>query len=225
MDSAAAQPSPLRQLVRRGMTAALPRRMFMTSGPPDSRGLALTFDDGPDPVHTPAVLDRLRALGARATFFVIGAKAEAYPGLVTRMADDGHEVGHHSFSHGPPSATSAFTLVSEARRTAALIARLVGAAPRLFRPPHGKLTPAKTLGLWAARQTIVLWNKDPKDFACGSTEEVRGWFEREPLAGGDIVLLHDVHARIAPALEVVVDRARRLGLSFATPADWISGGG
>jgi peptidoglycan/xylan/chitin deacetylase (PgdA/CDA1 family) len=205
------------------MSAALPRRLFMTSGPATSRSVALTFDDGPDPTHTPAVLDRLRALGVRATFFLVGQRIEEHPGLVARIVDEGHEIGHHSYTHGPPHRTSTAALLIEARRTSALLQRLVGKRPCLFRPPHGKLTPGKLLGLWALGQTVVLWNLDPKDFACGAVEPIRRRFQAEPLAGGDIVLLHDVHAHIAPALDVLVERAARLGLGFTTPLEWRRG--
>lgn len=216
-------PSPVRQAVLRGMTRALPRRLFMTSGPPVARSLALTFDDGPDPVHTPAVLDRLHALGVRATFFVIGRKAEEQPALVARIVEEGHELGHHSYSHGPPGETSALRLLSEARRTSALLLRLVGRRPVLYRPPHGKLTPGKLLGLWGLGQTIVLWNRDPRDYASGSASSVRLWFEREPLSSGDIILLHDVHPHVVPALEALAERVQRLGLSFGTPTEWLDG--
>lgn len=212
--------SLLRQAVRYGIGACLPRHLFMTSGPSGSRRIALTFDDGPHPTHTPAVLDRLRAHGVRATFFVIGWKAEAYPSLLRRIADEGHEIGQHSYAHGSPEATSAGTLVAEARRTSALLVRLVGKRPSLYRPPYGKLTPAKLLGLWSLGQTIVLWNRDPKDFASTSSDAIRQWFEAARLRGGDILLLHDVHAQIAPALDAVVDRAASLRLEFGTPAEW-----
>jgi peptidoglycan/xylan/chitin deacetylase (PgdA/CDA1 family) len=205
------------------MTATLPRRLFMTSGPSWSGSIALTFDDGPHPTYTPAVLQRLRELRVRATFFVVGAKAEAHPELVARIAAEGHELGHHSYRHGAPHETSALTAAAEARRTSVLLRRLVGKAPSLYRPPHGKLTPGKLAALWAMRQTVVLWNRDPKDFACGDAEPIRHWFETTPLAPGDIVLLHDVHAHIAPALGAVVERARRLGLGFCTPAEWCHG--
>lgn len=215
------RPSPLRQLVRRAMARGLPPRLFMTSGPRDVGSIALTFDDGPDPAHTPAVLDRLKALGVRATFFVIGEKAEEHPELVARIVDEGHELGHHSYAHTPPHETSAATLVAEARRTVGLLQRRTGRKPRLYRPPYGKLTPGKLLGLWALAQTIVLWNQDPKDFAVAAADPIRQWFASAPLAGGDIVLLHDVHAGIAPALEAIIGRARELGLELATPADWL----
>ena len=214
------RPSPLRQLVRGSMSATLPRRLFMTSGPRGSGVVALTFDDGPDPVHTPAVLDRLRALGVRATFFVVGARAAAHPSLVVRIADEGHEIGHHSYTHAPPTETTALRLADEARRTSTLLLQLCGKRPVLFRPPHGKVTPGKLLALWALGQTIVLWNRDPKDFACGASDPIREWFRNEPLAGGDIVLLHDVHPHVAPALDIVAERVERLGLRFGTPTEW-----
>jgi peptidoglycan/xylan/chitin deacetylase (PgdA/CDA1 family) len=217
------RPSSLRQLVRRGMAATLPRRLFLASGPPAIQSVALTFDDGPDPTHTPAVLDRLRALGVRATFFVIGRKAEANPALVARIAEEGHEIGHHSWSHAPPHETPARVLVHEAERTSALLQRLLGRPPRLFRPPYGKLTPGKLLGLWGLGQTVVLWNRDPKDFGREGVEPIRRWFEGAPLAGGDILLLHDVHPHVAPALEAVVERAARHGLAFGTPSEWLDG--
>jgi len=221
--SSEGRPSSLRQFVRHSMARTLPRRLFMTSGPPHSRSVALTFDDGPDPAHTPAVLDRLRALGVRATFFLIGGKAEAHPALVERIAAEGHEIGHHSYAHTPPPETSALTLVREARRTSALLERLLGKRPSLYRPPFGKLTPGKLVGMWALGQTVVLWNRDPKDFARGAVDPIRRWFETEPLAGGDIVLLHDVHPHIAPALDAVVERAARLGLGLGTPTEWLHG--
>jgi peptidoglycan/xylan/chitin deacetylase (PgdA/CDA1 family) len=195
----------------------------MTSGPTDGRSVALTFDDGPDPTHTPEVLDRLRARGVRATFFVVGRRAEAHPRLVSRIVAEGHELGHHSWSHGPPQETSARSLLDEARRTSELLERFAGRRPSLFRPPHGKLTPGKLLGLWRMGQTVVLWNRDPKDFARGAVEPIRRWFEEEPLAAGDIVLLHDVHPCIAPALDAAFERVARLGLRFSTPSEWLDG--
>lgn len=222
-DTSETRPSPLRQVARRAMAATLPRRLFMVSGPPRSRAIALTFDDGPHPAHTPAVLDRLGALGVRATFFLVGHKIEANAALVARMAEDGHAVGHHSWSHGLPEQTTAKALVAEARRTSALLERITGKPPRLFRPPNGKLTPGKLLGAWSLGQTVVLWNRDPKDYGLDSVEPLRKRLESQPLSGGDIVLMHDVHAHVAPALDVIVERAARLGLGLCTPDEWFHG--
>jgi peptidoglycan/xylan/chitin deacetylase (PgdA/CDA1 family) len=210
-----------RQLIRRGMAETLPRRLFMVSGPPADRRISLSFDDGPHPEHTPALLDRLAARGIRATFFLVGRRAERHPDLVRRIAAEGHDVGHHSFTHGEPAATSALALVDESRRTARLLAGIVGRAPRLFRPPHGKITVGKALGLWATGQTIVLWNQDPKDFSCGASQALRDWFAGRTFQGGDVVLLHDTHPYAAEAIDAIDEAARRSGLGFCPVSEWL----
>jgi peptidoglycan/xylan/chitin deacetylase (PgdA/CDA1 family) len=214
---AAAPPaSPLRQLVRATMGATLPRRLFALSAPATSRCVMLTFDDGPHPQHTPALLDCLKARGVPATFFVLGREVERHPEIVRRMAAEGHDVGHHSYTHGEPAKTSSMALLEEVSRGARLLESILGRRPRLFRPPHGKLTLSKTLGLWAARQTVVLWNKDPKDFACGSAERLEAWFREHPLAGGDVVLLHDTNPYTVGAIDTIVERVTSAGLRFGT---------
>jgi peptidoglycan/xylan/chitin deacetylase (PgdA/CDA1 family) len=209
-----------RQLLRRGL-AALPRSRLLVRGPDGDRSVCLTFDDGPHPEHTPRLLDVLKDLGAPATFFVVGRQAERHPGLVRRMAAEGHLVGNHSFTHGEPARTSARHLLEEVRQTAAVLTPLAGRQPPLFRPPKGQLTVAKAWRLWRAGQTIVLWSADPKDYACGSAAEVRGYFERRPLGPGDVVLMHDTHPHAAEVLPAVIAAGRARGLSFTTLARWL----
>jgi peptidoglycan/xylan/chitin deacetylase (PgdA/CDA1 family)/glycosyltransferase involved in cell wall biosynthesis len=216
-------PSWWRQRLRGLMTTVLPRRLFLVRGPQRCDSVCLTFDDGPHPEHTSRLLDTLKQLGARATFFIIGRNAQRYPDLLRRMAVEGHAIGNHSYSHGEPQRTSARELVEEARQTADLVAKIVGQGTRLFRPPHGKLTAAKAWRLWRTKQTIVLWNVDPKDFACKSAEELRTRFESSPLKGGDVVLLHDNHPWAAAVLPDVIAASRRRGLRFTTVTEWLQG--
>src|SRR5437016_5141960 len=165
--------SPMRQLFRHVLAATLPRRRYLVSGPADSRSVCLTFDDGPHPEHTPRLLDVLRKLEVRASFFVVGREAEHYPDLVRRLADEGHVVGHHSYHHAAPAATSASQLLKEVRQTRDILTRLLGRTSDFFRPPQGKLTLAKLWKLWRAAQTLVLWNVDPRDYARNSPGELR----------------------------------------------------
>ena len=106
------------------------------------RRVALTFDDGPDPQRTPAVLDLLARQGVRATFFVVGARAEAHPELVRRMATEGHVVGNHSYTHSWrfPLRSLGRTM-EELCRTGEVLHRITGRQPRLFRPPFGVTNP------------------------------------------------------------------------------------
>ncbi|MCU0691481.1 MAG: polysaccharide deacetylase family protein [Polyangiaceae bacterium] len=210
-----------RQLLKNVMAATLPRRMFMVRGPRRSGAVFLTFDDGPDPHHTPKLLDVLRANRVTATFFLIGQHAQQHLHLVKRMAAEGHAVGHHSYCHGAPERTSAEQLDDDVRRCRQLLGDVLGHQPVLFRPPLGKVTPRKLLRLWRAGQSVVLWNIDSHDFSCEDPDEVRALFRREPLVAGDIVLMHDNHAHAATILPELVSQTRVRGLQFATLEPWV----
>ncbi len=105
--------------------------------------IALTFDDGPDPEWTPAILNILRDKGAKATFFVIGENAEANPGLVERILREGHEIGNHTFTHPNLADTPSAGVALELNATQRLVEALTGRSMRLFRPPYlGDAEPA-----------------------------------------------------------------------------------
>ena len=114
-------------------------RMFadvVVRGPKDARGVAITFDDGPHPVHTRKVLDALDAAKAVATFFVIGKKAEASPDIVREIVARGHAIGLHSYAHDRfMSMRSASKIEADLRRGIQAIESITGKRPELFRPP------------------------------------------------------------------------------------------
>jgi peptidoglycan-N-acetylglucosamine deacetylase len=199
----------------------LPRRLFVLTGPRRGQGVYLTFDDGPDPEHTPRLLDVLRDLGVPATFFVIGERAARHPEIVRRMAAEGHAVGHHSYRHERPDRATLRGLAGEAAQTRALLLTLIGTDARLFRPPHGSVTARALWRLWASGHTVVLWSTDPRDYATASADALGAYFERHPLRGGDIVLLHDTHPHAAAVLPKLVASAQARGLSFGRIPDWV----
>ena len=111
-------------------------------GPAGARGVALTFDDGPDPVWTRDVLDTLDRRGARATFFVIGRKAEAHADVVHEIVARGHTIGLHSYAHDRLfSLRTARTVRRDLERGIAVLERITGERPVLFRPPIGHTNP------------------------------------------------------------------------------------
>ena len=103
---------------------------------PADRTVALTFDDGPDPRWTPAVLDVLRRHGVHATFFVVGARVLEHPDLTRRVVDEGHEIGNHTFSHVEVGAISGWELGLQLSLTQTAVAGATGVRPVLFRPPY-----------------------------------------------------------------------------------------
>lgn len=211
--------SSWRQSVRSLLVTLAPRRRLIASGSPTSASVCLTFDDGPDPEGTPRVLDVLRQANARSTFFLQGNHASLHPALVSRIVAEGHEIGHHSWTHGAPSTTSAAMLADEVVRTRAYLQSVSGVDSKLFRPPHGKVTMSKLRRLWALQQTVVLWSVDPGDVFQTSPQAFISWFEQHPPRPGDIILLHDKAPVLADALPVVLDLIRERGLSFVTVGD------
>jgi peptidoglycan/xylan/chitin deacetylase (PgdA/CDA1 family) len=99
--------------------------------------LHLTFDDGPDPMWTPRLLDVLDQVGAKATFFVIGSQARRRPELTRRIARAGHAIGNHTMTHAHPWTMGSTRAIAEVRNGAIAIADVLGALPKYFRPPHG----------------------------------------------------------------------------------------
>lgn len=173
-------------------------------GAPDQYLLALTFDDGPDPVVTPKVLDLLDQHGQQATFFVIGARAERHPELVAEIARRGHLVENHSFRHSRLSPFfSAARLRADLQRAQETIARITGRTPRWFRPPIGLISPPIAA---AARQVglhLCAWTHRAGDGVSWTSAETAYARLERGLLPGAILVLHDAaerdsHPPVAP---------------------------
>jgi teichuronic acid biosynthesis glycosyltransferase TuaC len=219
----AVNPLRFRQLLRRGMAAVLPHRLLLVCGRSRSQSVSLTFDDGPHPEHTPRLLDILKRHRIKATFFVVGREVERFPDLVRRIAAEGHDVANHSFFHADLALMSGVEAIEGILRTQQLLGRLVGEVPSLYRPPRGKLSLGKLLRLWRAGMRIVLWNVDPRDYACETATEMAGWFRRHPLRAGDVVLFHDRLPHAAEVLPEVIEATRQRGLAFVPVSHWTKG--
>lgn len=165
--------------------------------PPPLRRLAsrtsqiyLTFDDGPDPEWTPRFLDVLEAAGARATFFVVGHAARRYRTLLRHVAAAGHAIGNHTYTHRHPWTLTPSDARREVEDGSAAIADVLGEAPRLFRPPHGRLRPTMAEAARAQGQRTVLWSLSAHDWGpLARTPRIESRLARAK--AGDIVLMHD----------------------------------
>ena len=125
-----------------------------TVSPPD-RTLALTFDDGPDPVWTPKILDVLRKHHVHATFFVVGSAAIDHPGLVRRIVADGNELGVHTLTHTDLGSAPAWRRQLEVQGAQSAIIGITGQAASLLRPPYSSENNAVTNGTWSAMQAVA----------------------------------------------------------------------
>jgi peptidoglycan/xylan/chitin deacetylase (PgdA/CDA1 family) len=167
------------------------------SAEPGRHVVALTFDDGPDPETTPMVLEILARHGAKATFFVIGKKAEQFPEMIHAIVGAGHELGLHGYSH---SRVTAFRheqfIEADLKRAKVVLASFVPSTLRWFRPPIGHVTlrigrVAKRMGL-----TIVCWTVRGLDGIPGAEPRTVARRVEYDLEDGGIVALHEAFERV-----------------------------
>jgi peptidoglycan/xylan/chitin deacetylase (PgdA/CDA1 family) len=187
----------------------------------DVERVALTFDDGPDPVTTPHLLATLEALDVTATFFVLGSAATRHPDLTRDIAARGHEIASHGFHHIDHRRFGAPGILRDVERARRVLESITGQSPRLFRPAYGSR--CITTHVAAARhgQSVMLWSVDPYDWEPGITSHTVARRVLRSARGGDVILLHDTarhfrHPRQdAPALgaiAAVVQGLRARGL-------------
>jgi peptidoglycan-N-acetylglucosamine deacetylase len=191
------------------------------SGIGDPGHVALTFDDGPDPVSTPRFLEMLDHIGVRATFFVLGEKLARHRWIGRAMAAAGHEVGVHGWNHAPLLSPVTSSLTRDLTRSLDLVTEVTGVRPRWFRPPRGLLTRAALISAQQAHLTPVLWSSWGKDWRPSSTPVSVLRTVVSSLGPGGTILLHDRTAAAAgwraslaalPALVAVCrERGLRLG--------------
>ena len=152
--------------------------------------VALTFDDGPDPVTTPQILEVLASRGAKATFFVLGALAARHPDLIRRIASEGHVVAGHTWNHArlPGMGEAAFR--AEVLATNALLASLTGVPVRCVRPPEGVSDAATVARLATHGLTTMQWSIDPRDWLLPGAATIANRVI-DGLHPGAVVVLHD----------------------------------
>lgn len=198
--------------------------------------VALTFDDGPDPRWTPAILDILKAKGAKASFFVVGVEVARYPEIVRRILDEGHEIGLHTYFHPDLSKISAKRLLLELNASQRLLEGVTGRSTTLFRPPYNvdsrpgqrqevePLIRVQELGYTTVTQSLdtLDWERPGVEAILAKVEEGRPF--------GNTLLMHDAggdRSQTLKALPRIIDYLRQRGdeivplgrLIQATPDD------
>lgn len=193
-----------------------------------SRTIALTFDDGPDPVWTPQILKVLRRNHAHATFFVVGTQVAAHPEILRQIVAAGHEVGVHTFIHADLARLPAWRQSLELNETQLVIAGATGQTTSLLRPPYSSSNDALDNDEWAALRNAgtegyltVLTTLDSQDWRRPGVDRIvvnatpRG-------GGGQVLLMHDGgkdRAQTVSALETLLPRLRTQGFTAATVSD------
>jgi peptidoglycan/xylan/chitin deacetylase (PgdA/CDA1 family) len=190
-------------------------------GAQTQRRIALTFDDGPHPRWTPRVLDVLARQGVRASFFLVGQRAQRAPDVVRAIAADGHEIDNHSWSHRSLWLCGPGRTRSEIVRGHEMLAALVNRPPRFFRPPWGMVNAAMPAALRACRERLIFWSIQPEGLRPveAAVQVDRVLRRARP---GAIVDLHDAEGtsgapdRLLDALPGMIDGLRAAGYCFAS---------
>lgn len=188
----------------------------------DQPYIALTFDDGPSPETTPRLLAILRERGIKATFFVLGNMVAKHPEVLKMIADEGHEIGNHSWSHPQLTRIPLSAADQQVGETSALIEQVTGRKPLYLRPPYGSMKPAlrdhieEAFGL-----TLINWSVDPLDWKNRDAKLVHDEIMKQ-VKPGAIVLSHDIYASTVDAYAQVLDELIAKGYKFGTMSQLIA---
>ena len=185
--------------------------------------VALTFDDGPNPDATPAILDALGERGVKASFFILGRHAERWPELVRRISAEGHSLGNHGYHHRKLQLKSPSYVRQDLELGTRVIADASGVRPRFFRAPHGFRSPWVTTIARSLGQRTVGWTRGVWDSARPGVEVIADRTVRAAKPGA-ILLLHDGdgydplgdRSQTARAVPLIADRIREAGFDFVT---------
>ncbi len=194
--------------------------------------VALTFDDGPDPGYTTAILDTLKRSGVPGTFFLIGSNMVSNPGIVRRMVEEGHEVGSHTFFHPEEVETGAERSRLELNAVQRLLASVTGRTTYLFRTPYGRSEGPATQAEAAQqvafeREGYVVAGADivPRDWEGMTAGQIAGYVIGEIRGdGGQVIILHDAggdRSATVAAVPMLIDRLRAAGYRFVPLSDFL----
>ncbi|WP_246231508.1 polysaccharide deacetylase family protein [Sporosarcina jiandibaonis] len=177
--------------------------------------VALTFDDGPDPNVTTKILASLEKYDAKATFFMLGSRVEYYPEIAKDVANAGHELGNHTWTHPDLTNSSIKKINSEITRTSSIIENVTGEKVVLFRPPYGAINKK------VRQQTklpVILWDIDTLDWKHRNAKQLLSYVKKNT-RDGSIILMHDIHQSTADGLDAVLAYLESEGYTFVTVSE------
>jgi len=178
------------------------------------RSVSLTFDDGPDPVRTPLILDILAEEKVKATFFCKGKNLDGNEEIVRRIVREGHRIGGHSYFHSDWfDFYPARKMIAELSLTDEKIFSITGLRPRLFRPPYGVINPMVKKAVAAMKYEVIGFSNRLWDTTSRPPEKLLARF-RKQLRPGDIILLHDTGRHTSGILKKIILHARSDGYSI-----------
>ena len=201
--------------------------IIIKKGNEDEKIIALTFDDGPDEVFTPQVLDILKKNDVKATFFLVGENLKQNKEIVKRQFEEGHEIGNHTYTHINVAKSGYDKVYEEITKTQEEIKEIIGVEPKLFRPPYRAMSRHMCDIVKNKNMNIILWsNLDPRDWSNPGVYSIVNTIESK-VGNGNIILLHDYNnlrnskSQTIQALESVIPYLKEQGYKFVTISELI----
>jgi peptidoglycan/xylan/chitin deacetylase (PgdA/CDA1 family) len=170
--------------------AVLVRKGTIFHYPHNDKVVALTFDDGPSPIWTPKILDELKKANIKATFFMLGEHVAKYPEVARRVAEEGHEIGNHTYDHHVLLYYKLEELEKEIKDAERIIQKVTGKTTRYFRPPKAWLTAQEKKKISELGYKVILWSLNSKDWVTFDDKYIVKYIVRH-IKPGDIILFHD----------------------------------
>jgi peptidoglycan-N-acetylglucosamine deacetylase len=171
--------------------------------PTAQRAVAITFDDGPNPVYTPQVLEIFSEAQGKATFFMIGEQMRNYPEVVKQVAAGGHEVGNHTYTHPKLSQLNTAECLEEIEQTEKVIEELTGRKPVIFRPPYLDYNQETVSLIQKKRYPMIgALNLEAQDWEQPGVKHILGK-SREAVKNGSILIFHDGYGDRSQTIEAV----------------------
>ncbi len=185
------------------------------------RVVALTFDDGPWPGQTEEILEILAAEDVKATFFMLGAQAQAHPELARRVAEEGHELGNHTLGHATLSRVKPGVVRGQIKNGQREIQKATGASPSWFRPPGGHMSSVVSSECERYSLKVAMWTVDPQDWRPSEAKQLKKDILDHTKPGG-VILLHDGGGDRSVTIEALGPTIRALkkrGFGFVTMSE------
>lgn len=220
--TAESRPSLGRRILKKIVFAAMLSKGPLWHVRTDRDQFALTFDDGPDPIYTPQILDVLRSRSTIATFFLVGNRAEENLDLVRQIIAEGHEIANHSYTHRELGHCSIRVACDEVRHAGDVLKPFQQSQRRFFRPPFGHVSVQCLIASWSQNCTVAMWSVDLKDYYARTTKEIVANLSVRPIVRGDILLYHGTNSAALSALPMVLDSAMANGLRSVALSELVS---
>lgn len=191
------------------------------NAPDNKKFIALTFDDGPHHTNTPEILNILRNERAKATFFVVGNRAETYPDLISQINAEGHDIGNHTWNHISLAKNSTVKGYESIKKTNDLLTGITGKVCNLVRPPYGATNARVREMLQENGWHQILWDSDSRDWQ-NKNPDVILYRVMKSIEPGGIILFHDLHPGAAKMLPTLIKAFKSEGYRFVTISELIN---